>query len=202
MNPLIGLANLIDLVLEVYIWIIFIAVMLSWIPVSTANPNTAKFVRFFARATEPVFTFFRKVFRLDRLSSPIDIAPLIVILAIYFFRMFVVQTMRNMNLFGNLFHAVFYTLHFLFNIYFWIVVFAAVVVVVACFWPYHPMARMRIPLIDRLTEPVFAFFRRVFRSPLEIQLQNAAQPLDAAPFVTLLAIYLIKRLLLVLAMSV
>ena len=202
MNPLAGLANLLDLVLEVYIWIIFIAVMLSWIPISMTNPNTAKLARFFDRATEPVFTFFRKACRLDRVSSPIDIAPLIVILAIYFFRMFVVQSMRNMNPLGNLLQAVFYTLYFLLNIYFWIVVFVAVVVVAACFWPYHPIARMQVPLINRLTSPVFAFFRKIFHSPLEIQLQNTALPLDAAPFVTLLAIYLLKRLLLVLTMFV
>lgn len=200
MNPLSGLANLIDAALEVYIWIIFIAVILSWMPITTTNPNTAKLARFFDRATEPVFTFFRKVCRLDRISSPIDIAPLIVILAIYFFRMFVVQSMRNMNPLGNLFQAVFYTLYFLLNIYFWIVVFVAVVAVAACFWPYHPIARMRIPLIDRLTSPVFAFFRKTLHSPLEIQLQNSALPLDAAPFLTLLAIYLLKRLLLALAM--
>ncbi|GAK53511.1 Yggt family protein [Candidatus Moduliflexus flocculans] len=202
MNPLIGLANLIDLALEVYIWIIFIAVILSWIPRSTMNPNTAKIARFFDRATEPVFTFFRKVCRLDRFSSPIDIAPLIVILAIYFFRMFVVQSMRNMNPLGNLLHALFYTVYFLLNIYFWIVAFAAVVVVAACFWPHHPIAQIRIPLLDRLTRPVFEFFRRVLHSPLEIHIQNAAMPLDAAPFLSLLAIYLLKRLLLALTMSV
>jgi len=202
MTPLTGLANLIDLALEVYIWIIFIAVMLSWIPITTTNPNTAKLVRFFTRATEPVFTFFRKALRLDRFSSPIDIAPLIVILAIYFFRMFVVQSMRNMNPLGNLLQALFYTVYFLLNIYFWIVVFVAVVAVAACFWPYHPIARMRIPLIDRLTSPVFESFRKILHSPLEIQLQNASMPLDAAPFVTLLAIYLLKRLLLALALFV
>ena len=200
MNPIISLANLIDLALEVYLYIIFIAVILSWIRLTPSDPTTASVLRFFDRATEPVFSFFRRAFRLERYTSPIDLTPLFVIVAIYFFRLFVVQTMRNMNLIGNLLQAIFYTAYFLLNIYFWIVVVAVFLSVMACFWPYHPMSQMRVPLIDRLTEPVCAFFKRLFKSPLEMQFQNAAAPLDASPLVVLLAIYLAKRLLIVLAM--
>ena len=81
-----------------------------------------------------------------------------------------------------------------FNIYLIMVLIAAILAVIACFWPHHPLALKRFPLIDKLTWPVFSFLKRLFHSSLEIQFQNGAQSLDAAPFVTLLLVYLVKRL--------
>ncbi len=72
--------------------------------------------------------------------------------------------------------------------------------VVACFWPYHPMALKRIPEIDKLTAPVFSFFRRIFHLPLEIEIEDGAQSLDVAPFILLLLVYPINRLVIFLLM--
>lgn len=195
MNPLIGLANLLDLVLEIYLWLIFISIILSWIPLSTSNPTVQKGLWFLDRATEPVFGFFRRTFRLNRYTVPFDITPLVVILAIYFLRIFAVQTLRNMAPVSNLIQAVFYTLNFVLTLYFWVVLIAAVLAVMVCFFPTHPWAGVRLPLIQNLTEPVFGFFRRVFRSHLQIRFGNFAQPLDAAPFLVLALIYIGKQLL-------
>jgi YggT family protein len=196
MNPLIGLANLLDLVLEVYLWIIFISIILSWIPLASSHPTAQKALWFLDRATEPVFGFVRRTFRLNRYTAPLDVTPLVVILAIYFLRIFVVQTLRNMAPVSNLVQAVFYTLNFVLTLYFWVVLIAGVLAVMVCFFPTHPWAGVRLPLIHNLTEPVFGFFRRLFRSHLQIHFHDFAQPLDAAPFLVLALIYIGKRLFL------
>lgn len=195
MNPLSGIANLLDLALEVYLWIIFAAVLFSWFPLSPYNPAAQKIIRFLHNATEPVFAVFRRTFQLHRYTAPLDVTPLVVILTIYFLRIFAVQTLRNMSPVSNFFQAVLYTLFFVLNIYFWIVAVAAFFVVMVCFFPYHAVSRTQLPFIKTLTEPVFEFFRRLFRSRLQIAFHNVPRPLDASPFLALALIFFLKRLL-------
>ncbi len=85
-------------------------------------------------------------------------------------------------------------------IVFAIVMIPAILAVVACFWPYHPMVLNRIPEIDKFTLPVFSFFRRVCHSSLEIEFHEGAQSLDIAPFILLLLVYPINRLVIFLLM--
>lgn len=89
-NFIIAIAKVIDIVLTVYMWIIFARVLISWV-----NPDPYnKIVIFLYRVTEPVLRPIRKI--IPRNNLPIDFSPLIVLLIIIFLQYFLVQTMIQM----------------------------------------------------------------------------------------------------------
>ena len=80
-----AVAYILDAVLSVYMWIIIISALLSWVNPDPYNP----IVRFLYSVTEPVLRPIRR-----RLSfSGIDISPLIVILAIMFVKYFIIASL-------------------------------------------------------------------------------------------------------------
>lgn len=83
---LISIATILDYLLEFYKWVVIIAALLSWVNPDPYNP----IVRFLHSVTEPVFRPIRRLigYRL----GPIDISPIIVILAIIFIQSFLVRT--------------------------------------------------------------------------------------------------------------
>jgi YggT family protein len=83
---LITIARIVDLLLEAYKWVVIIAALISWVNPDPYNP----IVRFLHAVTEPVFRPIRRLigYRL----GPIDISPIIVILAIIFIQSFLVKT--------------------------------------------------------------------------------------------------------------
>jgi YggT family protein len=84
---LIAVARIVDTLLEIYKWVVIIAALLSWVNPDPYNP----IVRFLYSVTEPVFRPIRRLigYRL----GPIDISPIIVILAIIFIQSFLVRTL-------------------------------------------------------------------------------------------------------------
>jgi len=84
---LIAVAKIVDALLEVYKWVIIIAALVSWVNPDPYNP----IVKFLYSVTEPVFRPIRRLigYRL----GPIDISPIIVILAIIFIQSFLVRTL-------------------------------------------------------------------------------------------------------------
>ena len=84
---LIAVAKIVDTLLEIYKWVVIIAALLSWVNPDPYNP----IVRFLYSVTEPVFRPIRRLigYRL----GPIDISPIIVILAIIFIQSFLVRTL-------------------------------------------------------------------------------------------------------------
>ncbi len=80
-------AGVLDMVLSIYMWIVIIAALISWVNPDPYNP----IVRFLYGVTEPVFGFVRRILPLPPMG--IDISPIIVILAIVFLRQFLVQTL-------------------------------------------------------------------------------------------------------------
>lgn len=86
-NLIVALANVLDIVLDIYFWIILITALLSWVNPDPYNP----IVRFLHAITEPVLRPIRKIigFRL----GPIDISPMIVILAIIFTQKFLIRSL-------------------------------------------------------------------------------------------------------------
>lgn len=83
----IAVARTVDALLEIYKWVVIIAALLSWVNPDPYNP----IVRFLHSVTEPVFRPIRRLigYRL----GPIDISPIIVILAIIFIQSFLVRTL-------------------------------------------------------------------------------------------------------------
>ena len=85
-NFIIAIARVIEVVLTVYMWIIVIRALISWV-----NPDPYnKIVIFLYRVTEPVLRPIRRM--IPRHNLPIDFSPLIVLLVILFLQYFLVQT--------------------------------------------------------------------------------------------------------------
>jgi YggT family protein len=82
----------IDIALTIYMWIIIIRALISWVSPNPYNP----IVRFLYRATEPVLRPVRRIIPLGGMG--IDFSPVIVILGIYFLKLFVVQTLTQLAL--------------------------------------------------------------------------------------------------------
>ncbi len=84
---MIALLNLIDNVITIYIWILILSVVMSWLisfnMVNTGNRFVAVVAEFLFRATEPVLRPIRRV--LPNLGG-LDISPIILILLLYFLR--------------------------------------------------------------------------------------------------------------------
>ncbi len=72
--------------LTIYMWVIIASAVLSWVNPDPYNP----IVRFLYRVTEPVLAPIRRRLPLGGLG--IDFSPVIVILAIYFLKLFLVKT--------------------------------------------------------------------------------------------------------------
>jgi YggT family protein len=90
-NFIVALAKIIDLALNVYIWIIIGRAVISWVNPDPYNP----IVTFLYRATEPVLAPIRRLIPIRGLG--IDISPIIVIMIIYFLQTFLVKTMMQMT---------------------------------------------------------------------------------------------------------
>jgi YggT family protein len=91
-NLVLALANLLNLVLQVYFWIIIARAVLSWVNPDPFNP----IVRFLYRVTEPVLRPIRR--RLPTMQMGLDLSPMLVILVIYFLQSFLVESLRDLAL--------------------------------------------------------------------------------------------------------
>lgn len=87
-NFLSALAQVLDIGLNVYSWIIIVSALITWVNPDPYNP----IVRFLYSVTEPVY---RPIRRHINLGIGIDISPIIVLLAIYFLRLFLVKTLMQ-----------------------------------------------------------------------------------------------------------
>ncbi len=88
----VAVAKILDLVLILYLWIVLARVVLSWVSIDPFNPV----VRFIHTVTEPVLSKVRS--QIPVAFGGIDFSPMLILLAIYFLRVFLVQTLLR---FGN-----------------------------------------------------------------------------------------------------
>ena len=89
-NILQGLAYVLDTVLFLYMWLIIIRALISWVSPDPWNP----IVQFLAKATDPVLIVIRR--RVGILGG-IDVSPILAILLIMFLQYAVVQTIRDIG---------------------------------------------------------------------------------------------------------
>jgi YggT family protein len=82
-----AIARILDIGLTLYMWIVIIRALLSWVNPDPYNP----IVRFLYQATEPVLRPIRRLIPVGNIG--IDISPVIVILVIILLQKFVVQSM-------------------------------------------------------------------------------------------------------------
>nr|WP_245960362.1 YggT family protein [Hydrogenothermus marinus] len=79
-----------DIALTLYMWIVIISALLTWVNPDPHNP----IVKFLRNATEPVYKKIRKF--IPTYFGGIDIAPLIVILIIIFLQYFLVNSLYDL----------------------------------------------------------------------------------------------------------
>ena len=81
-----AVAQIIDMVLSIYMWLIIGRAILSWVNPDPYNP----IVSFLYRVTEPVLARVRRV--LPDMGG-IDLSPLMVLLAIFFIQKFLINSL-------------------------------------------------------------------------------------------------------------
>ncbi len=86
-----AIASVVDIVLNVYMWIIVARAIISWVSPSPYNP----IVQFLYRATEPVLRYARKI--IPPIGGTLDLSPIIVLLAIIFLRQFLVKSLFELS---------------------------------------------------------------------------------------------------------
>ena len=89
-NLIFALANILHIVLNLYMWIVIARALLSWVNPDPYNP----IVRFLYNVTEPVLYAIRR--RVPMFFGGVDFSPMIVILGIYFLDSFLVPTLAGM----------------------------------------------------------------------------------------------------------
>ncbi len=91
-NLLSATALVLDIALNLYMWVIIIRALLSWVNPDPYNP----IVQFLYSITEPVLHRVRQWVPMGGIGM--DFSPIIVILAIYFLREFLVKSIAMMAL--------------------------------------------------------------------------------------------------------
>lgn len=91
-NVILGIAKVLGVVLNIYMWVIIIRALLSWVNPDPYNP----IVQFLTRVTEPVLRPIRKLAPPWKMGG-LDLAPLIAILIIYFLEIAVVDTLARIG---------------------------------------------------------------------------------------------------------
>ena len=86
-NFLGAIAEVLHYVLSIYMWIVIISALISWVNPDPYNP----IVRFLFSVTEPVFATVRRLLPFPYMG--IDFSPLIVFLLIMFLDRFLVNTL-------------------------------------------------------------------------------------------------------------
>ncbi|MDD3471243.1 MAG: YggT family protein [Desulfomonilaceae bacterium] len=86
-NFISAIAHVLDVILTIYMWLIIISALISWVNPDPYNP----IVRFLYSVTEPVLSFVRRNLPLPQMG--IDFSPLIVLLVIVFLQNFLVHTL-------------------------------------------------------------------------------------------------------------
>lgn len=90
-NLLQGVAFVLGTVLTIYMWVVIISALLTWVNPDPYNP----IVRTLRNLTEPVFYRVRRTLPFVFLGG-MDLSPLVVILAIQFLKIFVVQSLYQL----------------------------------------------------------------------------------------------------------
>jgi YggT family protein len=86
-NIIMGLAKVLDILLELYMWVLIIRALISWVNPDPYNP----IVQILTRMTEPVLAPIRKL--VPPYKVGIDFSPLIAILIIIFLQYALVKNL-------------------------------------------------------------------------------------------------------------
>ncbi len=93
-NFVLTVTQMLQMILQLYLWVVIIAVVLSWIEPNPYNP----IVRAIYGLTDPVFDWVRR--HIPVIFGGIDFSPMVVFLAIYFAQSFLIPTVRHIAIYG------------------------------------------------------------------------------------------------------
>lgn len=96
-NMIYGIARVLEIVLQGYMWIVIISALISWINPDPYNP----IVRTLRALTEPLYYRIRKVLPFTY-SYGMDFSPIVVLLIIQFLQYALVRTLFQMSMTGML----------------------------------------------------------------------------------------------------
>ncbi len=85
-----AIAQILSMVINIYIWIIIISALLTWVNPDPSNP----IVQILRRLTEPVYAFVRRY--IPTTIGGIDLSPIIIILGLQFLDLFLVKVLFNL----------------------------------------------------------------------------------------------------------
>ncbi len=86
-NFITGIAKVLNVVLNLYMWLIIIRALASWFSPDPYNP----LYQFLIRITEPVLGYIRRI--LPMRAGMMDLSPIVALLAIIFLQTFLVQSL-------------------------------------------------------------------------------------------------------------
>lgn len=89
-NFLIAAGRVLDIALTLYLWVVIIRVLISWVSPDPYNP----IVQFLYRVTDPVL---RPIQRYVPPAGGLDFSPIVLIFVIYFLQFFVVTTLIQLG---------------------------------------------------------------------------------------------------------
>ncbi|EES89898.1 YggT family protein [Helicobacter canadensis] len=84
-----AVAQILSMAINIYIWIVIIAALISWVRPDPYNP----IVQILYKLTEPVYAKIRRF--IPTIIGGIDITPIIVILALQFINLFFVKLLYS-----------------------------------------------------------------------------------------------------------
>ena len=87
-----ALAQILHMVINIYIWVVIIAALVSWVRPDPYNP----IVQTLYRLTEPVYAWIRRY--IPTVVGGIDLAPLIVIFGLQFIDLFFVKLLFQLSM--------------------------------------------------------------------------------------------------------
>ncbi len=90
-NIILGIARVLDVALNVYMWVIIIRALISWVNPDPYNP----IVQILAKVTEPALRPIRKIAPPYKVG--IDLSPLIAVLVIIFLQYAVINTLYRIG---------------------------------------------------------------------------------------------------------
>ncbi|AJC94021.1 YggT family protein [Campylobacter volucris] len=79
---IISVVQIFSLIIDIYVWVVIIAALISWVRPDPYNP----IVQILYRLTQPAYNLVRRF--IPTMIGSIDLAPLIIILALKFIQIF------------------------------------------------------------------------------------------------------------------
>jgi len=92
-NILGAVAEILDMLLHLYMWAIIINALISWVNPDPYNP----IVRFLYKITEPVLAPLRRIIPIRSMGIGIDPSPILAIFIIVFLRRAIVKTLLELS---------------------------------------------------------------------------------------------------------